>query len=140
MAKQAEDVGADAVMVMPPYGVSARSRLAPPSAQDIVEFYGDLSGAVDIPVLVYNSDTLSTHLPVNVLSEIFEVDGVVGMEETSLDFEVVCRTAVALGEKGSVLVRSQILLPALQVGAHGGIMPVGLSRIGADLYDAYQRG
>jgi len=138
LARYAEDVGADAVMVMPTYGGSPRAASSPRAVKEAIDFYGELSRAVDLPILVYNSASLSTHLPVRALSEIFEYDNVVGMEETSLEYPVISRVCTALGDKVSVLVRSQVLLAGLEMGAQGGITPVGFSKIGRDVYEAYR--
>jgi 4-hydroxy-tetrahydrodipicolinate synthase len=140
LARRAKDVGADAVMVMPTYGVSVKGTLSPPSIKEVTDFYRDLCDAVDIPVLLYNSTTLSTHLPVKALSQVFEHGNMVGMEETSLEYHVMAQVGMNLADHVSVLVRSHILLPALELGIHGAIMPVGFSRIGADLYGAYRQG
>ena len=138
LARQANDIGADAIVVMPPYGVAVKRALAPPTVQEAIEFYTELSQAVDLPIVLYNTTTLSTHLPIEALARIFELDNVVGMEESSADYQEISRLCMTLADKVTILVRGDLLLPTLELGGHGSIMPVGYSRIGADLYHAYR--
>jgi 4-hydroxy-tetrahydrodipicolinate synthase len=141
LAKFAKDVGADAVMVMPPFGVISRAVLAPLTEQDVVEFFIQLSEAVDIPILVYNnSPTSSARLSLQSLRRILEQENVVGIEENSMDYRTLYLDCREFAGSMSILVRSHVFLPALELGAHGAIIPVGFSKIGSELYNAFKAG
>lgn len=64
-SRVAQDMGAAMVMVMPPYhGATIRC-----SNDKIVEFYAQLSGAIDIPIMVQDAPVSGTTLPVPLLAK-----------------------------------------------------------------------
>ncbi len=64
-SRAAQDMGAAMVMVMPPYhGATIRC-----SNDKIVEFYAQLSGAIDIPIMIQDAPVSGTTLPVPLLAK-----------------------------------------------------------------------
>ncbi|MDP6604320.1 MAG: dihydrodipicolinate synthase family protein, partial [Rhodospirillales bacterium] len=76
----AKDAGCAGVMVMPPFFVK-------PSAADIVAHYEAISGAVDIPILLYNIPANNVNpLTPELVDRLADVESVVAIKESSLDF------------------------------------------------------
>ena len=140
LGRKAKDLGADALMMMPPFGIPIKGALRGPTLDDVVSFFDLVSHSIDLPILIYNTQALSTHIPLGVLEKIFEIDSIVGMEESSQDFQVLTQIGMKLSDKVSLLIKTPVFLPALDVGMHGSITPVLFSQLGADLYDAYLAG
>ncbi|MEY4507002.1 MAG: hypothetical protein RL297_1580 [Pseudomonadota bacterium] len=64
-SRAAQDMGASMVMVMPPYhGATIRC-----SNDKIVEFYAQLSDAIDIPIMIQDAPVSGTTLPVSLLAQ-----------------------------------------------------------------------
>jgi dihydrodipicolinate synthase/N-acetylneuraminate lyase len=64
-SRAAQDMGAAMVMVMPPYhGATIRS-----GNDKIYEFYAQLSGAIDIPIMIQDAPVSGTTLPVPLLAQ-----------------------------------------------------------------------
>ncbi|MFM2075223.1 MAG: hypothetical protein RJB34_1528 [Pseudomonadota bacterium] len=64
-SRAAQDMGASMVMVMPPYhGATIRC-----SNEKIVEFYAQLSDAIDIPIMIQDAPVSGTTLPVSLLAQ-----------------------------------------------------------------------
>jgi dihydrodipicolinate synthase/N-acetylneuraminate lyase len=61
LARRAEAAGADALLVLPPYGVR-------PSADGLVAYYGAIARAADLPIMVQDgSDEIRAVIPLDVL-------------------------------------------------------------------------
>jgi dihydrodipicolinate synthase/N-acetylneuraminate lyase len=64
-SRAAQDMGANMVMVMPPYhGATIRC-----SNEKIYEFYAQLSDAIDIPIMIQDAPVSGTTLPVSLLAQ-----------------------------------------------------------------------
>lgn len=125
LTEEAAAAGADAVLVSPPaYYKGAMSPAV------LARHFRAVADASPVPVLVYQVPLrLSTlDLPSGLIGELAQHPNIVGIKDSrgKLDLvgELVEHTA---GEDFDVLVGSGALLyPALEVGASGGIMAVGL--------------
>lgn len=125
LTQQAADAGADAVLVSPP--AYYKGAMTPAV---LARHFRAVADASPVPVLVYQVPLrLSTlDLPSGLVGELAQHTNIVGIKDSrgKLDLvgELVEHTA---GEDFDVLVGSGALLyPALEVGAVGGIMAVGL--------------
>lgn len=64
------DAGASALMVIPPYQVK-------PTADQLVDFYGELAGAVGLPVMVQDAPgSTGVTMPVDLIAKLSTLDGV----------------------------------------------------------------
>ena len=107
LSAQAEDVGADAVMV-----------LSPPGTDDPRPYYDAVARAVDVPVLAYHYPTASTPgIPVDVLCNL----PVSGVKDSTGD---PARLAVEIDEmaEGVFTGSASLLLQANAMGASGAIL------------------
>jgi len=115
LTEQADDAGADAVLVVTPYYVK-------PPQRGLVEYYRDLGARTDLPLLVY-------HIPgrtaVEVLPETLEqiaaaAPTFVGMKHAVNDLGYVTDARRRLGDAFRIFVGlEELSLPMLAVGATG---------------------
>lgn len=135
----AYDAGADAVLVITPY-------YARPTQAGLYAWYAEIAGAFpDLPIGIYNvpSRTAVDIAPDTVARLFHDFDNIVGIKETTKDFEHFSRVLAETGP--DLLVWSGIELLALPLLALGGvgmisaaanIAPAAL----AQLYDAWTSG
>jgi len=98
MAKQAEELGADCVMALPPY-------LHKPTKEGVYQFYEMLAASVSIGVVPYNYPNVAgTLFPPDLLVRLSRIDNVVGVKNctpNSLDAAV---TALSVDPREMVLI------------------------------------
>lgn len=113
-SKHALDVGADAVIITPPYYF----KLPPHS---IKEHYERVAESVDIPIVVYNNpEYTGNNIDPKLMREISEIDGVIGLKQSNYDISETIEIIRLVGDRISVLtgIDSQ-LYPTLCVGGKG---------------------
>ena len=62
-SRRAQDMGAAAVMVMPPFFGATMSV----PADDVIEYYATVADAIDVPIMVQDAPLSTTPLPVDIL-------------------------------------------------------------------------
>ena len=115
LARQAEKAGADAISATPPpvyrYGM-----------EETVDYYRQLSEAVDIPMLVYVNYMLGEQDPTVLMEKVLELPGVIGMKFTRNDYYELFRISRLQGGNINLLNGpDETLLCGLVMGADGGI-------------------
>ncbi|WP_163509253.1 4-hydroxy-tetrahydrodipicolinate synthase [Fodinicola acaciae] len=117
----ARDAGADAVLIITPY-------YARPTQQALYEWYGTVAREYpDLPVIVYNvpSRTAVDIAPETVARLFKDFDNVVGIKETTKDFEHFSRVLYAAGPELLVWSGIELLsLPLLSLGGVGFVSAV----------------
>lgn len=79
LGRQAEAMGADGVMVIPPF-------YSTPTDDELVEHYRAIAGAINIPVMVYNNPaTANVDLKPELLARIAEIKGCDYVKESTLE-------------------------------------------------------
>ncbi len=74
LSKIAQDLGADAVQVMPPYYIV-------PTDDGVYEHYREIAQAIKIPMFVYNNPgTTKVDLSAQVIARLAEIDNVIGIK------------------------------------------------------------
>ncbi len=89
MAKNAGCVGA---MLLPPYFVR-------PSKDDIVAHFQAVSEAVEIPILLYNLPTGAVDLTADLVDRLADIDTVVAIKDSTLDFNSFYKTLTVAGDR-----------------------------------------
>lgn len=113
LTKFAKEVGADGVMVTPPYVSEVRSR-------DMIYHFEQLDAAVDIPILIYNSTSIGVHLTPQDIAELAKLKNVLGVKQGATDLHALVRTQAYAGNDISVMCASDgIILGALAIGYPG---------------------
>jgi dihydrodipicolinate synthase/N-acetylneuraminate lyase len=140
-SRAAQDMGAAMVMVMPPYhGATIRC-----SNDKIVEFYAQLSGAIDIPIMIQDAPVSGTTLPVPLLAQMAqEIEHVSYFKIETAGAASKLRELIAAG--GSAIEgpwdgeEAITLLADLDAGATGAMTGGGFPDGIRTIVDAYFRG
>ena len=78
-ALMAEDIGADGIMVIPPF-------YSTPTEAELVRHYERIAGAVSIPVMLYNNPaTANVDLTPPLVARLSEIEGVDYIKESTMD-------------------------------------------------------
>lgn len=113
LTKLAKKLGADGVMVTPPYVSEVRPR-------DMLYHFEQLDAAVDIPILIYNSTSIGVHLTPRDIAELAGLKNVLGVKQGATDLHALVRTQAYAGNDISVMCASDgIILGALAIGYPG---------------------
>ena len=124
MTQQAADAGAEAVLVSPP--AFFKGAMSP---EILARHYGAVADASPVPVLVYQVPLrLSTlELPTGLVAELCKHPNIVGIKDSRGQLGLLAELVEACADDFQVLVGSGALLyGALEIGAVGGIVAVGL--------------
>lgn len=131
--------GADAVLVRPPYYY--RGAMTPEAVEAHFRAVADAS---PVPVILYN---IPKYVPVelapDLVGRLARHDDVVGIKDSSGDIRNLGALVEACGDRASVLVGSgSLLYGALEVGAEGGVLAVGLLAVEAcgTILEAWRQG
>jgi 4-hydroxy-2-oxoglutarate aldolase len=137
----AAERGADAVLVVAPhyYGAKAMSVAA------LRAHYAAIADASPVPVVLYNIPKyMHFALPPQLVAELARHENIVGMKDSSGDLELLAGYLRAQSDNFSVLTgNGGTFKRALELGARGGILAVGLfaTALALDVYRATsQRG
>lgn len=76
---QAEAMGADGVMIIPPY-------YSTPTEDELFEHYRRIAGAISIPIMIYNNPaTANVDLTPEIVARLSTIDGVSYIKESTMD-------------------------------------------------------
>lgn len=85
LSRQAEDAGADAVLVVSPYYNKA-------TADGLYAHYAAVASAIHIPVILYNVPSRTgVDIPVSVYKRLSEISNIAGVKEASADITKIAR-------------------------------------------------
>ncbi|MGC8724933.1 MAG: dihydrodipicolinate synthase family protein, partial [Acidobacteriota bacterium] len=117
VAKYAEDAGADALAILPPYYFRVDQR-------SIYDYYAQIAGKVDTPVLIYNNPGLAGNSvePRTASLLMQEYSGIVGVKDSSGNLRVTQAYLSELPRNALVYQGSDdLLLPSMALGISGGV-------------------
>ena len=129
-SKEAERLGADGVMVVPPYYSS-------PTEDELFEHYRQISEAISIPVMVYNNpNTANVDLLPPFLARLTQLDNVRYVKESSGDIART-REIDQLSEGRMTVFAGYHAYDTIRLGAKGWVSVCGniVPRLSADVYD-----
>ena len=119
LVKYAEDIGADAALVITPY-------YNKPQQNGIYEHYNLVTKSTDIPVIVYNEPSRTgTDIDVDTIGKVAQLDNIVAIKEGSPDIDKISQTIKKIDEidkSGEFAVLSgndNLALPMIALGAKG---------------------
>jgi len=93
VSKYAEEVGADGVLVVPPYYVT-------PTPEGIYEHYRALAESIKIGIIIYNNPGMTKiALGSDLLAKLAEIPNIVGVKDTTANFLEVVEHLYLLGDK-----------------------------------------
>lgn len=118
-SKYAEDIGADGVMIAPPY-------YCLPSDDELFEHYKIVAEATDIPIMIYNNPfTTGVDMKPDLVAKCAEIENISYTKESSGDVKRVHRIIQLTGEKMTVFCGwDDLALESIVVGAQGWIAAV----------------
>ena len=115
IAKCAERAGADAISATPPIFFKY-------DEDDVYNYYRELAGAVNIPMMVYYSPAAAFPIDARFAARLFEIDNVSAIKWTSPNYyEMVKLKDMTRGEMNIINGPDEMLLMGLSAGADGGI-------------------
>ena len=139
LTKAAKETGIDGALIMPPYYCGARRN-------EVVEHFRAVSAEAEFPILVYNSPgATGVDIVADFAAELAEIEWVVGIKQSTLDFTVFEQTVAACGERISVFSghsgkRGMAAVLAGAVGFVSSLDPQVLGREGISLFDLSAEG
>jgi N-acetylneuraminate lyase/4-hydroxy-tetrahydrodipicolinate synthase len=121
LAKKAKELGADGVVVAPPYFFQL-------SQENIEKYFETISDAVDLPMILYNIPLFTQPLSYDVVKRLSRRQNIIGMKDSSgsmVDFLHFMDKVQSVGEDFSILTgREETMFPCLMIG----------------IYEAWQKG
>lgn len=132
-AEHAAQHGFEGILVTPPPYLR-------PGADEIVDFYSDISNATPLPICVYNwPPGTGIDMPVELLERLADIENVVAIKQSTSDLNSFVRTFFALNDKVRIFGHSmdEHGLALLQARGGDGTMGAGavLGRVHADFYN-----
>ena len=129
-SREAEQLGADGVMVVPPYYSS-------PTEDELFEHYRRIAEAISIPVMVYNNpNTANVDLSPRFLARLAQVDNFRYVKESSGDISRVREIDRLSGGRMTVFAGYHAC-DSIRLGAKGWVSVCGniVPRLSADIYN-----
>jgi 4-hydroxy-tetrahydrodipicolinate synthase len=135
LVAHAEAEGADALLAMPPWGVS-------PSPSAIVRYYEDIAAGTDLPILAYNNPSVTVDMSKETMLDVARIDGVEYVKESLRDWQKLAWLFERVHHEGHATVFStmDVLLPTLQTAGSGVITPAPLTVPSMEIYEAHEAG
>ena len=119
LSQRAAEIGADAVLVLPPHYYKGRM-----TTEALTRFFHAIADTCRIPVIVYNMPACTgMDMDAKTISAISEHPNIIGLKESGGDIVKLGALHQILGDGFQILAGSaSFLLPALSVGAIGGVL------------------
>jgi 4-hydroxy-tetrahydrodipicolinate synthase len=129
LTEQMEEIGADALSVITPY-------FLPFSQKELIAHYKSVAASTSLPILLYHFPARTgVRLEPGTVAELAKVPNIVGVKDSSGDFETILQFIRAGGPDFSVLAGSDsLLLWTLMAGGRGGVS--GSANVVPDLMTA----
>lgn len=115
LAKHADRAGADAISAIPPIFFHYREL-------DIYNYYKDLAGSADIPMIMYNHAAANGGMSAETVAKMFEIENITGVKWTVNNYYEVARLKdMTNGEMNIINGPDEMLISGLAAGADAGI-------------------
>ncbi|MBR4892438.1 MAG: 4-hydroxy-tetrahydrodipicolinate synthase [Clostridia bacterium] len=114
LSKEAERLGADALLVVTPYYNKANK-------QGLVNHFKMIADSVQIPVILYNVPSRTgMNIALDVLEELKDIDNIVGIKEASGNMSYVMELAAKFADRFDIYSgNDDIIVPVMSVGGKG---------------------
>jgi 4-hydroxy-2-oxoglutarate aldolase len=119
VSKRAADIGADAVLILPPHYYRGRMTL-----EALTRYFHAVADTVDIPIIIYNMPACTgMDMDVATVAAIAKHPNIIGLKDSAGDVTKLGALHQMLADDFQILAGSaSFLLPAISVGAIGGIL------------------
>ncbi len=114
LAKRAEEVGADGLLIVTPYYNKTTQR-------GLVKYYKDMAGAVNIPIIMYSvAGRTGLNIAPATVAELADVENIVAIKEASGNISQVAEIAALCGDKIDIYSgNDDQIVPLLSLGGKG---------------------
>lgn len=114
MSRQAEDAGADALLVVTPYYNKGNT-------DGLIKHYEAIAQSVDLPIILYNVPSRTgVDLSVNIYHELSKYANIVGVKEASSDITKISRIRYKCPESFHVWTgNDDLIVPSIALGGKG---------------------
>ena len=137
VAKYAEDIGADAIVIVTPYYIKM-------SQDSILSYFEAVVNRVDIPVVIYNIPQLAGNsiTAETVMKLHKEHSNIIGIKDSSGDLSAFQEYLIELPKSFKVFQgQDELLLSSLIVGAAGGVCgTTNFTGIATKVYESFKKG
>lgn len=137
LVKRAEDIGADAALVVSPFYIA-------PWDKGVFEHFRRICSSTDLPIVVYNIPQCTGYfISGKVIEDLAEFENVIALKDSSGSIAYILEVIERTEGKLNVLVgHDEIVMAALIAGASGAILASAnvIPEVWCQLYDAVQRG
>ncbi|WP_225807524.1 4-hydroxy-tetrahydrodipicolinate synthase [Thermococcus bergensis] len=135
LAKEAWDMGVDALLIAPPYYFK-------PDKRELFAHYSRIAYEVDAPILLYNVPKFTTiNIDLDVVEKLVEEhSNIVGIKDSSGSIGRIAELIRRVGDKISILAgTADVMYPSWMLGAHGAVVAVAnvAPRLCVELYNAF---
>ncbi len=120
LSKEAVDLGADAVMIAPPYYFKV-------SSEELLSHYSAILDEIDAPVILYDVPKFVGYsIEVDVFEKLVkEYSQIIGVKDSSNNILHIAELIRRIGDKISIMAgTSRVILPTLVLGGKGAIVAV----------------
>lgn len=116
MSQEAEDAGADALLVVAPYYNKG-------NANGLIQHFSLIATSVHIPIILYNVPSRTgIDISIKVYQELSKIPNIVGVKEASTDLTKISKIRYTCPDNFSVWCgNDDLIVPAMSVGAKGAI-------------------
>lgn len=137
LAQAFAKAGADALSVITPY-------FLPYTQPEMVDHFTRLAAATDLPIVLYNIPARAgTAINPPTLAQLAKIPNIVGVKDSSGNFDNILKYISATGADFSVLAGTDsLILPALMSGGQGAIAATAnlLPEVVVSIYENWQKG
>lgn len=136
LAQAAREAGVDALQITPPH------YLFPPGPDEVVDYYGAITGATGLPVIVYNVVPWAT-IDVPTLLRLIALPQIAGVKQSGGDIHKLSDLLHAARGRTSILTAvDDLLYPSFVLGADGAIAAIltAVPTLCVALFDAVRGG
>lgn len=133
LSREAERVGADGVMITPPY-------YALPSPREIETHFRKISDAIGLPILLYNiPKRQGVGVGTELLQRLADVDKVVAIKQSAPNFEDVSDAIALVGDRIRIFAGHSVTrgFPAIAMGCDGYVSSVEPQVLGREAIQLY---
>jgi len=139
LTKKAKDIGADGVIIMPPYFRRVEASLT------LYEHFSTIAKRVDIPIMLQDAEDLTgVHMCPTLYARLAkEFDNIVSVKvEGALTLQKIADVRAVLGDKLIIFggMAARLLMQELALGAAGNIPDACLTDLLVDVYESYKAG
>lgn len=137
-AKRAEELGAQAITILPPMFLT-------PNEEELFQHFKAIAEATSLPVLLYNNpDKVKNNISVNLLLRLTEIPNIVGMKDSSGDMTLTAEYIRVTRDKDFKIFagRDVMILGSMVYGAVGAVASTAniVPELVVEIYEKYVAG